>query len=141
MFGVLVRYFAFGLPATATVVAVAMAVVYGDAFPGPAFVAVETALLFAVSIPALIVALLLRRRSWAVAGVTFVGGAAAANLAIKQAAAWSVGRTEMVGFVPVVVDGILTPTGIAGYGTFFLVVAAVQFGTLRIASATSSIEP
>ena len=138
---VLLRYLALGLPATTAVVAAAMATVYGGAFPGFAFVAIEAGLLFAVSVPILAAVMLLRRRGWAVAGTAFISGAVAANLAIKQAATWSVGRTEVIGFVPVATDGVLTTAGFAGYATFYLVVAAVQFGTLRIASAIFSTEP
>ena len=125
-------YIPAGFAVTTLAVLAINTLVYGSQGFQPVIALLDGGVLLSLSAPAVLAAWLLRRRGNLVVGTAFVAIAVATNLVLRMITAASVALTQHVGFTPVVVDGALTGTGLVGYTIYFAVIAALQFGVLRV---------
>lgn len=116
---------------TLTVLAINM-LVYGSQSFYLVIAVLDGGLLMLLSAPAVLAAWLLWKRSNLVVGAAFVAIAVTTNLIFKQVTAASVALTQHVSFTPVIVNGAFTATGLVGYTIYFALIAALQFGVLRV---------
>lgn len=125
-------YIPAGFVVTTLAVLAANMLVYSTQSYNLMIVVLDGGLLLILSVPAVLAAWLLRKRSNLIVGTAFVAIAVATNLIFKQMTAASVALTQHFSFTPAIVDGAFTATGLVGYTIYFALIAALQFCVLHV---------